>query len=136
MREGEPPSGIEQPPEPEGQIELNADEWDLVRASVDDYLRSYLEADFTWWESDDDRPVRLRALLDKLTGGIRFPRSDPAHHWWPGRDIGRFLGVHPRLRHHRLYGLGVRFNIEGGADHPWARLDLYPERRTTTQCVD
>ncbi len=53
-----------EPPRP--SVELNADEWDLIRESVDDYLRSYTEADCTWWEPDDERPSRLQALLDRL----------------------------------------------------------------------
>jgi hypothetical protein len=41
-------------------------EWDLLIESVDDYLRSYTEANYTWWESDDSRPRDLPPLLGKL----------------------------------------------------------------------
>ena len=70
MKEGEQRNGIhsEGVPRPRPELHLSADDWDLIRESVDECLRSYTEADSTWWEEDDDRPGRLKELLDKLTG--------------------------------------------------------------------
>ncbi len=71
MRERELPiqrQGAEAAPRG-AEFHLSVDDWDLIRESVDDYLRSFTEADYTWWEPDDDRPWRLSALLDKLSGG-------------------------------------------------------------------
>ncbi len=70
MREREVPvqrQGAEATPR-EPEFHLSVDDWDLIRESVDDYLSSFTESDYIWWEPDDDRPSRLLALLDKLSG--------------------------------------------------------------------
>ena len=53
------------------RVEITEADWDLIIASVDEYLRAYTDASSTWWEPVDERPTQLAALLDKLRPHLR-----------------------------------------------------------------
>lgn len=47
---------------------------------------------------------------------------------WHVEEIKGFLGTEPTPHRHRVYGPGLRFDLNPLERDSWARLDLYPER--------